>query len=1185
MTVVPAPHSSIIERVLLLQKQLATAPDERHMAQTLVCGLSELPGVSGAVVRATGFAPVYTLPKNGPPSCASPEGAPFPLGDCPRTCAIHTHGNSTRFAFQTNQSEYGGICLGIEDPGAFAPYEPLVANMAHVAALCIENKQHAGVLSELNGTLAVQARERAAALRESRAKYRELFESLPVGVYLSTLDGRILAANQACLDICGCPDSERDQWFSQNTLDSYVNPQDGRRLRDLLLRDGKVERFEAPFKRWDGGVVWLSNSARLVRDQGGQLTAISGSFIDVTERKRAEEALQEKEKILRAFIDQSSEGISMMDAAGTIVEWNRQQAALTGISREEALGRTVWELMPRVAGKDPASQNRVAAAIDHVHNSVKAGNLEALAGRNLVDYYLPDGTCRTVERSHFPIELSDRMLMAMISRDITERKKAEDRLRLQALVLDQINDQVTVTDLSGAIMYVNEAQERVLGYSAMDLVGRPTTVYGQDPKHGVTQEQILQRTLKDGHWRGEIVNTASDGSTVVMECRTQVVSNDAGEPACLVGIATDITENKRAEEALRESEENFRTFFESMSDIIIVASHEGNLLFTNKAACSKLGYLAAELASMNILDLHPSNTRHEAAAIFSAMLRGERDSCPLPLAAKDGSPIPAETRIWLGKWNHENCIFAICKDLTAEQEAQQRFERLFRHNPSPMALSTVPGRRFFDVNDAFVAVTGYSLDDIRGKTTAEVGLAANPEEMGHAAEQLHLEGRIVNCEFQIRRRDGAILDGMFSGEVIRNQGREYFLTVMVDITARKRAEEARQKLEVQLRQSQKMEAVGQLAGGIAHDFNNLLQVILGYGDMALTATGPDSPAHDFVTLMLKAGSRAQTLVSQLLAFSRRQVLEMKSVNLNDVIMDMMKMLRRVIGEHIALEFMPACDLGWVRADAGQMGQILTNLCVNARDAMPEGGTITIKTENVTLDDAFCQAHSWAQPGAYALIGVIDTGCGMAPEVLEKAFEPFFTTKEVGKGTGLGLATVYGLVKQHGGLVHVCSDAGNGTAFRIYLPLADATEASLEEIIEAPVRGGSETILLAEDDAMVRRLSQAVLEDAGYTVLAACNGQEALETFESNTGKIDLVLLDVIMPKLSGRAVYDQIRKTRPQLRTLFISGYNMETVHTNFALAEGLTLIQKPCRREDLLRKVREVLDAPDKNIPPASAT
>jgi PAS domain S-box-containing protein len=392
-------------------------------------------------------------------------------------------------------------------------------------------------------------------------------------------------------------------------------------------------------------------------------------------------------------------------------------------------------------------------------------------------------------------------------------------------------------------------------------------------------------------------------------------------------------------------------------------------------------------------------------------------------------------------------------------------------------------------------------------------------------------------------------------------------------------EEARQKkehekLEVQLRQAQRMEAVGQLAGGVAHDFNNLLQVINGYAEIVLCNLDVEHSCHTHVGEIARAGSRAASLVRQLLAFSRRQVLEMRDINLNDVITDLMKMIRRVIGEHIVLDFHANCDLGIVRADPGQVEQVLLNLCVNARDAMPDGGKITIETENARVDEEFCKKHPWADPGLYALMSVSDTGCGMDDETMANIFEPFFTTKDVGKGTGLGLSTVYGLVKQHRGLVHVYSEIDKGSIFRVYLPLIECVAEEIGERPKSPAVGGTETILLAEDDDMVRNLSQSILEEAGYKVLTAVDGKDALRKFMEQADQINLVLLDLVMPNMGGHTVFKEIHEIYPDTKVLFSSGYSLNAIHSDFVLDEGMELIRKPFRRDDLLSKIREALDS-----------
>ncbi len=400
-------------------------------------------------------------------------------------------------------------------------------------------------------------------------------------------------------------------------------------------------------------------------------------------------------------------------------------------------------------------------------------------------------------------------------------------------------------------------------------------------------------------------------------------------------------------------------------------------------------------------------------------------------------------------------------------------------------------------------------------------------------------------------------DGRFNGAI----------HMIAEITDRKQMQE-------QLIQAQKMEAVGQLAGGVAHDFNNLLQGIMGYNQMILDHLPEGDRLGEFAEEVAKAAERAAGLTRQLLAFSRRQVLEMEDLDLNEVVENIMKIIRRVIGEHIRLSIIPGHRLGTVHADRGQMEQVLMNLCVNARDAMPDGGELTIETENVVFDSDYCATHAGAVPGRYVLLSVTDTGHGMDAETREHIFELFFTTKELGKGTGLGLATVYGIVRQHQGMIQLYSEEGKGTTFKIYLPIVERAASKIGAKIERRAGGGNETILLAEDDEIVRNLAARILEKAGYTVLTAVNGMDALRVFRESKEKIDLVLADVVMPELGGKGLYEALHKDHPDLRFLFSSGYSVNAVHTNFVLHDGTQLIQKPYSPEALLRKIRELLES-----------
>ncbi|HOZ46938.1 MAG TPA: response regulator [Candidatus Hydrogenedentes bacterium] len=510
-----------------------------------------------------------------------------------------------------------------------------------------------------------------------------------------------------------------------------------------------------------------------------------------------------------------------------------------------------------------------------------------------------------------------------------------------------------------------------------------------------------------------------------------------------------------AEEALRQSEERFRTVVSASKDAMIAIEQHGRISVFNAAAEAMFG-----------------RTRDE--------MLGENTWFPL---------LPEDRR--------------------------EQVRQYIREYLDPQGPSDRPGRTF--------------------QTTA-----------------VHSDGASFPVEFSLS--PGEHCEGRF------------VLVVVRDLTERTR-------LEDRLHQAQKMEAIGQLAGGVAHDFNNLLQAILCNIQFAMGDLQPEDRPYQDLQEALEAGQRAAALTEQLLAFSRRQILKPKEVNLNELIAHLMKMIRRVIGEHIELQIVPAPDLALVKADPGRIEQVLTNLFVNARDAMPRGGRITIETENVTLEEPTYEHPALARPGRYVMFRVTDTGCGMDEKTRAHIFEPFFTTKGVGKGTGLGLATVYGIVRQHNGFIQASTDIGKGTAFRIYLPALDRTVVAETPKETIDPKGGNETILIAEDDKPVRNVASRILKQAGYHVLTAADGEEAVRLFEKHSQAIDLILLDVVMPKLNGPQVHERVKTLRPAARVLFTSGYSLSAMAASTVVDEGPRLLQKPYEPDELLAAVRDALD------------
>jgi two-component system, cell cycle sensor histidine kinase and response regulator CckA len=503
------------------------------------------------------------------------------------------------------------------------------------------------------------------------------------------------------------------------------------------------------------------------------------------------------------------------------------------------------------------------------------------------------------------------------------------------------------------------------------------------------------------------------------------------------------------------------------------------------------------------------------------------------------------------------------------RDKDRKFRFLFDENPQPMWVFDLENQSFLEVNAAAVALYGYSREEFCSMKLADF---LGQEDASHFAAEFSMPGVPAPRMWRHRTSGGRVIDVETAVYQIQFGGRSAGLAVLMDVTGRR-------QLEEQLRQAQKMEAVGMLAGGVAHDFNNLLTIITGYSQLILNNLGPDDPNRHSAEQIMKAGERAAGLTRQLLAFSRRQVLQPKVLELNKLVQSLSTMLQRLIGEDIDLKLVLASDLGRVSADPGQLEQVLMNLVVNARDAMPKGGSLTVETRNVDLTENYATHHLNAKPGPHVLLSVSDSGHGMDQATRERLFEPFFTTKTPGKGTGLGLSTAFGIIKQSGGSLEVYSEPDRGTSVKVYLPRIDQPAALDPEELKRKVARGSETILLVEDDEMVRNLVRETLEREGYHLMAEADPVEARHLAERFRGTIQLLITDVVMPKINGRELAEQITRRRPETKVLYMSGYTDSAIVNNGLLEREVSFLQKPFSPGALTQKVREVLESDDKTL------
>ncbi|HET8644508.1 MAG TPA: PAS domain S-box protein, partial [Vicinamibacteria bacterium] len=749
--------------------------------------------------------------------------------------------------------------------------------------------------------------------------------------------------------------------------------------------------------------------------------------------------------------------------------------------------------------------------------------------------------------------------------------------RYRAL-MEHANDAILIIEPQGRILEVNRATERVLGRPRDEIVGQ------QYPAFVVPEEREEVRDLTRRFPQERVFRVKSrhllrpQGPPVAVEVSTALVP--VGDEQVGVIILHDITERQRGEAALLAAQARLQHVVTSSPAVLFALSVQGtrlDLAWVSDNVERLLGYTVAEAMQPDwwTLALHPDD-RERAFQHAATVLDMGYVALEYRFRNKAGAYLWLRTEMRLvgqsadvleviGSWSD---VTARKEAELATQEAAEQYRLLFESNPQPMCVIDEQSLALLAVNDAAVRHYGYSREEFLAMTAADL---RPPEDVGAFLAAIRAQGsrfyKSTENTWRHRRKDGTLIEVEAGASRITFEGRPAWLTVYTDVTEKK-------SLEAQLVQAQRIESLGRLAGGVAHDFNNLLGIISGYGDLLRQRVSGDARLSTYARDILDAAERAAGLTRQLLAFSRKQVLQPRPLDLNTVVADVEKMLRRLIGEDVQLLTIFQEDLVPVRADPGQVEQVLMNLAVNARDAMPRGGRLTIETAEYEIDEAYARLHPELSVGRYVMLAVSDTGEGMTPEVRARIFEPFFTTKEVGKGTGLGLATVHGIVRQSGGHVWVYSEVGQGTTFKILLPRAD--QEAPAEVGEAPrpaLPGGTETVLVVEDEAGLRGLIGECLQGAGYTVLEAPDGLSALEVSDRHPGAIDLLLTDTVMPGMTGRELAETLLVRRPGVAVLFTSGYTDDTVVLRGVLAEEMDFLQKPFTLEALARTVREVLD------------
>jgi PAS domain S-box-containing protein len=773
-----------------------------------------------------------------------------------------------------------------------------------------------------------------------------------------------------------------------------------------------------------------------------------------------------------------------------------------------------------------------------------------------------------------------------LAREVATRVSLERERTLLRTLIDALPDLVFTKDRAGKFVTCNAATLRLMGVEREEVAGKTVfDIWERDvaePYHADDLEVMAGKTLRNREER----SVDALGHPIWYLTIKVPLLDAAGAVVGLLGISRDITDRiaaeaaaGRAAEELRVSEERYRRIVESTTDGIWIYDSELVTTFFNGRMASMLGYTVEEAIGQSIFVFMEESTHAAARERVADRRRGIGGRGELAYRRKDGTTLwtSFQATPLFDAGGRFEAVLVVVTDESSERRADEMRGQMAAivESSGDAILSVRPDGIITTWNAGAATLYQYAAAEMIGQSVFRLVPPAALAEERRLLEAVTRGEPAGPYDTTRTRKDGSVVEVAVTLSPVRD-ARDKVIgvsTIARDLTRQRQTEAALRQSEEQFRQAQRMEAVGRLAGGVAHDFNNLLSVILSYANMALGELKPGDPLRRDMAEISKASERASELTRQLLAFSRQQVLQPRVLDLAETVTAMDGMLQRLLGEDIELTVRPARDLGRVLADPGQIEQVVMNLAVNARDAMPEGGKLTIEMRNVELEATYVSAHLGASAGSFVMLAVSDTGAGMDAATRARIFEPFFTTKTIGKGTGLGLATVFGIVQQSGGHVGVYSEPGEGSTFKVYLP---RTERSLEPRAReaAAVVGGSETILLVEDEDQVRTVACAILRRHGYRVLEAANGGEAFLVSQDFEGEIHLLLTDVVMPRMSGRKLAEQLSPQRPRMRVLFASGYTDDAVVRHGVLEEGVAFLQKPFKPNALLHKVREVLDA-----------
>jgi two-component system, cell cycle sensor histidine kinase and response regulator CckA len=1036
---------------------------------------------------------------------------------------------------------------------------------------------------------------------ECEQRYRALVENAQEIIYCHDLNGNYTFINKAGQRLTGYTYEEA---INLN-LAEVVAPEYRHLVQMMIkrkLRSNEHSLYQIEILTKDGRRMPVEVSTHIIYS-GNDPVGIQGIARDITERRRREAALVESEQRYRQLVNDASDIIYRIDQSGHFTFVNSIAGKVMNLPQEHLLGLHYLELI-RHDYRSRASdfyRKQVTEKIPTTYfefPAVTGTGAQIWIGQNV----------QLLLRKGEALELQ------AVARDITERKRIEGELidsewRYRSLFNVSPHPILVFDRESLYFLAVNDAVTHTYGYSREEFLAMRVSDIWTARDLSILIMSIADDSFTPRALPGTSKHLRKDGTSIDVETSLHPITLERRNAIIL--IATDVSERVRAEAErqaiidviqsvnLTEDLDELLKIVHSALKRVLYAENCFVALFNKDTGLFEMPFFVDSSGpTCGPQEMKKSCTAYVfrtgepilmTSDVFARLVaEGEIELVGNHSPSWLGVPLktPTETIGVLAVQHYQDGNAYSNRDLQflssiggqialaierkrAEENlklSEERFSKAFNFTPLSMSLTSLSDLRVIDVNHSFLSLNGYERDEVIGRTSQELNLWGDNEAQDDFLNALRSRRSIKDRETQVTLKNGRVRTYLTSAEVIHLSGERCVLTVSSDITEHR-------ALEEQLRQSQRMEAIGQLAGGVAHDFNNLLTTITGYSEMSLRRLGFSHPVSKNIEQIQKAGTRAAGLTRQLLAFSRKQILQAKVFDINGLVADMSSMLKHLIGEDIQLITILTPGIGQIRADPAQIEQVLLNLIVNARDAMPTGGRVTIETAETWLDQSYAGKHVPVVPRHYVRLTVSDNGTGMDAATKQRIFEPFFTTKEVGKGTGLGLSTVYGIVKQSEGYICVSGELGRGTTFKVYLPRVDQPiDNDSASSVEVP--RGDETVLLVEDEEQLRSLTREILEEYGYQVLEAANGHEGLRICEEFSGRIDLMITDVVMPLMSGRELAELVIILRPEIKVVYMSGYTNDSVVRHGVLEDQVVFLHKPFTAVTLAEKVREVLDA-----------